>query len=296
MEILLHISLRFRREHMPESALHRNARKQEISESLFQVFHQAPCWQMSDAPFFSQKNPISSHLSEKAEGPLSAAGGGKKTLCSTVFLLHYQEKKSPVLASNDIFSSIPYLYWKFLPCLWYKKSWYIFLSCAPTPRKTVLLCFLQDWWVWQTQYNSMAVWKMRAGIYTPDTSAFVWSGSGLCCSCCNIKFCPHEGGLYSGGGVWMWVGQGVVLPSAGEAVERVERAESTDSAWDHGNGVGGHERDVIWWAPHSESVVWRAGSPQYHVVGVQGVAPAVAVQVRVLLHLQGHDLLLLSVS
>lgn len=29
---------------------------------------------------------------------------------------------------------------------------------------------------------------------------------------------------------------------------------------------------------------------------VQGVAPAVAVQVRVLFHLQGHDLLLLSVS
>lgn len=29
---------------------------------------------------------------------------------------------------------------------------------------------------------------------------------------------------------------------------------------------------------------------------VQGVAPAVAVQVGVLLHLQGHDLLLLSVS
>lgn len=41
------------------------------------------------------------------------------------------------------------------------------------------------------------------------------------------------------------MGQGVVLPSAGEGVERVERAESTDSAWDHGNGVGGHERDVI---------------------------------------------------
>lgn len=43
----------------------------------------------------------------------------------------------------------------------------------------------------------MAVWKIRAGIYTPGTPAFVWIGSGLFCSCCNIKFCPMEGEGYT---------------------------------------------------------------------------------------------------
>lgn len=48
----------------------------------------------------------------------------------------------------------------------------------------------------------------------------------------------------------MWVGQGVVLPTAGEGVEGVERAEAADGAWDHSNGVWCHERDVVWRAPH----------------------------------------------
>lgn len=48
----------------------------------------------------------------------------------------------------------------------------------------------------------------------------------------------------------MWVGQGVVLPTAGEGVEGVERAEAADGAWNHSNGVWCHERDVVWRAPH----------------------------------------------
>lgn len=177
-----------------------------------------------------------------------------------------------------------------------QKCWYIFLSCAPTPRKR--FCCVSS----RTDgcgKHSIIPWRSgKCGLAFILLTHLHLSGVAQvsAAAAAILSFAPHEGGLYSGGGVWMWVGQGVVLPSAGEGVERVERAESTDSAWDHGNGVGGHERDVIWWAPHSESVVWRAGSPQYHVVGVQGVAPAVAVQVRVLLHLQGHDLLLLSVS
>lgn len=98
--------------------------------------------------------------------------------------------------------------------------------------------------------------------------------------------------------MWVRVGQGVVLPAVGESVERVERGEPAHGAGDHGYGVWRHERDVVRRAPHGQSVVRWAGSPQHHVVWVQGVAhsPAVPVQVRVLLHLQGHDLLLLGVS
>lgn len=107
-------------------------------------------------------------------------------------------------------------------------------------------------------------------------------------------------GLYSSGGVWVWVrvGQGVVLPTAGEGVERVKWGEASHGAGDHGYGVWRHERDVVWWAPHGQSIVRWACSPQNHVVRVQGVAdpPAVSVQVRVLLHLQRHDFLLLSVG
>lgn len=38
----------------------------------------------------------------------------------------------------------------------------------------------------------------------------------------------------------MWVGQGVVLPAAGEGVEGVERGETADGARDHGDGVWCH--------------------------------------------------------
>lgn len=77
------------------------------------------------------------------------------------------------------------------------------------------------------------------------------------------------------------VGQGVVLPAAGEGVERVERGEPPHGAGDHGYGVWRHERDVVRRAPHSQSVVRWTGSPQHHVVRMQGVAhpPAVPVQV-----------------
>lgn len=96
----------------------------------------------------------------------------------------------------------------------------------------------------------------------------------------------------------MRVGQGVILPAAGVGVERVERSEPPHGAGDHGYGVWRHKRDVVRRASHGQSVVRRAGSPQHHVMRVQGIAhpPAVPVQIRVLLHLQGHDLFLLSVS
>lgn len=79
----------------------------------------------------------------------------------------------------------------------------------------------------------------------------------------------------------VWVGQGVILSTAGKGVERVERGEPAHGAGDHGYGVWRHEWDVVRRAPHGQSVVRRAGSPQHHVVWVQGVPhpPAVPVQV-----------------
>lgn len=78
----------------------------------------------------------------------------------------------------------------------------------------------------------------------------------------------------------------------------MERGEPPHGAGDHGYGVWCHEWDVVRRAPHGQSVVGWAGSPQHHVMRMQGVThpPAVPVQVRVLLHLQRHDLLLLSVG
>lgn len=155
----------------------------------------------------------------------------------------------------------------------------------------------------------MGVWQLQAGVSAPDISVFV--SMLAVCLCCRsgVRFClNHQSpacvgaytGLYPGGGVWVWmrVRQGVILPAAGKGVERVKRGEPPHGAGDHGYGVRRHERDVVRRSPHGQSVVRWAGSPQHHVVRVQGVAntPAVPVQVRVLLHLQGHDLLLLSVS
>lgn len=45
--------------------------------------------------------------------------------------------------------------------------------------------------------------------------------------------------------MWVWVGQGVILPAAGEGVERVERGEPPHGAGDHGYGVWSHEWDVV---------------------------------------------------
>lgn len=96
----------------------------------------------------------------------------------------------------------------------------------------------------------------------------------------------------------MRVRQRVVLPIVGKGVKRVKRGESSHAAGDHSYGVWRHKRDVVWGASHGQGVVWGASSPQDYIVRVQRVSdcPAVPVQVRVLLHLQGHDLLLLSVG
>lgn len=45
--------------------------------------------------------------------------------------------------------------------------------------------------------------------------------------------------------MWVRMGQGVILPTAGEGVERVERGEPPHGARDHGYGVWRHERDVV---------------------------------------------------
>lgn len=105
-------------------------------------------------------------------------------------------------------------------------------------------------------------------------------------------------GLYPGGGVWVWVRQSVILPAAGVGVERVEWGEPPYVARDHGNSVWCHERDVIRRAPHGKSVVWWASSPQHHIMWMQAVPnpSAIPIQIWVLFHLQGHNLLLLSVG
>lgn len=92
--------------------------------------------------------------------------------------------------------------------------------------------------------------------------------------------------------------QGIVLSTARKGVKRVECGKSSHGAGDHGYGVWRHEWDVVWRTPHSQGVVWWTGSPQHHIMWVQRVAdaPAVSVHIRVLLHLQRHDLLLLSVG
>lgn len=93
--------------------------------------------------------------------------------------------------------------------------------------------------------------------------------------------------LYSGGGVS--VGNVCAVLASAEGVERVERLHTRERVWDHGDGVGGHERDVVGRPAQRERVVRRAGEPQ-RVVGLQRLTLVVQ-----LLHLQGHDLLVLDV-
>ena len=93
--------------------------------------------------------------------------------------------------------------------------------------------------------------------------------------------------LYSGGGVSVWY-VCAVLASA-EGVECVQRLHARERVGDHGDGVGGHEWDVVGRPAERERVVRRAGEPQ-RVVGLQRLALVVQ-----LLHLQGHDLLVLDV-
>lgn len=98
--------------------------------------------------------------------------------------------------------------------------------------------------------------------------------------------------LYPGGGVGM--GQGVVVAGGGEGVEGMKGLHAGDCAGDHGDGVGRHEGHVVGGAAQGQRVVgWTGGSQD--VVGPEGLHVVVGVVLRVL-HLQGHDLLLLAVS
>lgn len=95
--------------------------------------------------------------------------------------------------------------------------------------------------------------------------------------------------LYPGGGVSVRDVCAVLAPA--EGVKRVQRLHARERVGDHGDGVGGHERDVVGGAAERERVVGRAGEPQ-RVVRLQRLAVVVVFQ---LLHLQGHDLLVLDV-
>lgn len=90
------------------------------------------------------------------------------------------------------------------------------------------------------------------------------------------------------------MGQGVVVAGGGEGIEGVERLHAGDGAGDHGDGVGSHQRHVVRSATQRQRVVGRTGGPQ-DVVRSEGLHVVVSVVLRVL-HLQGHDLLLLAVS
>ncbi|KAG7240011.1 hypothetical protein INR49_028071 [Caranx melampygus] len=98
--------------------------------------------------------------------------------------------------------------------------------------------------------------------------------------------------LYSGCGVG--VGQGVVVASGGEGVKGMKRLHAGDGTGDHGDGVRCHQGHVVGGTAQRQCVVRRAGRPE-DVVGPEGLHVVVSIVLRVL-HLQGHDLLLLTVS
>lgn len=55
--------------------------------------------------------------------------------------------------------------------------------------------------------------------------------------------CPRLG-LYPGGGVG--VGQAGGVEPGCESVVRVQVGHPHQRVWDHGDGIGGHQRDVVW--------------------------------------------------
>lgn len=92
----------------------------------------------------------------------------EKTSLFYWILLHNQEKKIRLAQLVMI-----YFFLKFHICTQNsshvydaKKLLYIFILCSNT-LETPRPGFLRDWRVWWTQHNSMAVWKIRAGIYAP---------------------------------------------------------------------------------------------------------------------------------
>lgn len=63
--------------------------------------------------------------------------------------------------------------------------------------------------------------------------------------------------LYTSGGVGVW--KGVVVAGGGEGVEGMERLHTGDSTWNHGDGVGSHQRDVVRGTAKRQRVIGRAG-------------------------------------
>lgn len=136
----------------------------------------------------------------------------------------------------------------------------------------------QTWFIFYRLVHAHVSFIYEHVPYNPSITRIPWVGGGAPVSANRprlvSRFLSHKGpaamgkstGLYSGGGVWVQVGQGVVMASTGKCVERVERAEPRHGAGNHGYGVWGHERDIIWRAPHSQSVVRWTGSPQHHIM------------------------------
>lgn len=162
----------------------------------------------------------------------------------------------------------------------------------------------------RVDYNpSVTQWvQLQAGVTAPDI-CFSSSWRHVSATAAPLAFCfSHRSpactgtsmALYPGSGMWVWVWmrQGIVLPTAGKGVERMEWSEGSHGTGNHGYGVWCHERDVIWWTPHGQGVVGWAGSPHHHVLGVQRVAytSAVSIQVWMLLHLKRHYFFLLRVG
>lgn len=72
-----------------------------------------------------------------------------------------------------------------------------------------------------------------------------------------------------------------------EGVVGVQVGHAHQGIWDHGDGVGGHEGNVVWRAPQSERVVGQRGQAKCSLIAVPRFALMVC-----LVHLQRHDLLL----
>lgn len=70
----------------------------------------------------------------------------------------------------------------------------------------------------------------------------------------------------------MGVRQAGGVESSCEGVVRVEVGHAHQGVGNHGDGVGRHERDVVWGAPQCQRVVRQRGQAQRPFVAVPGLA------------------------
>lgn len=216
---------------------------------FFPVFHSAQCWQMSDAPFFFSNNYFTQSFAKRTQRPWGKLKKKKKHPPKQLVALYFAaipEKKIWLLVK--FFLQFHICTWKsFFFIIQKNVDIYFFILCShtlETPWRSsgTDACREHSIIPWQSGKSGLA-FMLLTHLHLSALAQVSAAAAAI------LSFSP-TGGLYSGGGVWVWVGQGVVLPTAREGVERVERGEPTDGAWDHGNGVWCHERDIIWWAPH----------------------------------------------